>query len=75
MGPLRIVFCFMLASGPARQMRDEAARTAAERATPNACPAKSAALRMREFSPTYIAPSIVIAGSNIRAKFGESTRL
>lgn len=53
-------------------MRDAAAWTAAERATSNARPAKSAALRMREFSPTYIAPFIVIAGLNIRAKFGES---
>lgn len=62
----------MLASAAARQMRDAAAWTAAERATSNACPAKSAALRMREFSPTYIAPSIMMAGSDMAARLGES---
>ena len=53
-------------------MRDAAAWTAAERAMSNACPAKSAALRIREFSLTYIAPSMVIMGSDMAAKFGES---
>ena len=62
----------LLASAPARQMRDAAAWTAAERAISNACPTKSAALRMREFSPTYIAPSIVMAGSDMAARLGES---
>ena len=37
-----------------------------------AWPAKSFALRIREFSLTKIAPSMVIMGSDIAAMFGES---